>query len=90
MAKKTSQRPARKTTTARKTKRTPAATRKSAKRPKAAKRTLVAPKGDKRFVRRSAGGRFSESDDVGLASAADRRRTAKRKAPRGHGDKGDR
>jgi hypothetical protein len=89
MAKKSSKRPVRKTASARKT-RTTSGPRKSAKRRKAAKRTLVAPKGDKRFVRRSAGGRFSESDDVGMASAADRRRKAKRKAPRGHGDKGDR
>jgi hypothetical protein len=56
---------------------------------KAAKRTLIAPKGDKRYVRRSKQGRFKESDDVGKSLSTDRRRTAKRKAPSGQGDKGD-
>jgi hypothetical protein len=55
----------------------------------AAKRTLIAPKGDKRYVRRSAKGRFKESDDVGKSLAADRRQRAQTKGSRGQGDKGD-
>jgi len=56
---------------------------------KAAKRTLVAPRGDKRYVRRSAKGRFKESDDVSASLSADRRKRAKRRAKPGQGDKGD-
>jgi hypothetical protein len=55
----------------------------------AAKRTLIAPKGDKRYVRRGKQGRFKESDDVSSSLSSDRRMRAKRKAPRGQGDKGD-
>jgi hypothetical protein len=67
-------------------------TKKSAKKKstrKAAKRTLIAPRGDKRYVRRSKQGRFKESDDVSSSLSSDRRKKAKRKAPRGQGDKGD-
>jgi hypothetical protein len=56
---------------------------------KAAKRTLIAPRGDKRYVRRSAKGRFKESDDVSASLSSDRRKRAKRKAKPGQGDKGD-
>jgi hypothetical protein len=56
---------------------------------KAAKRTLIAPRGDKRYVRRSEGGRFKESDDVSRSLSSDRRKRAKRKATRGQGDRGD-
>lgn len=56
---------------------------------KSAKRTLIAPKGDKRYVRRTKRGRFKESDDVGASLSTDRRKRARRKAPRGQGDKGD-
>jgi hypothetical protein len=63
-------------------------TRKKSTR-KAAKRTLIAPKGDKRYVRRGKQGRFKESDDVSSSLSSDRRKQAKRKAPRGQGDKGD-
>lgn len=63
-------------------------TKKKATR-KAAKRTLIAPKGDKRYVRRNKRGRFKESDDVSRSLSSDRRKRAKRKAPRGQGDKGD-
>ena len=57
---------------------------------KAAKRTLVNTGADKRYVRRNAQGQFKESDDVGRALAQDRKRTAKSKAKKGHGDRGDR
>ena len=68
------------------------ATGKSAKRKstrKAAKRTLIAPKGDKRYVRRTKRGRFKESDDVSASLSTDRRKKARRKAPKGQGDRGD-
>ena len=53
-------------------------------------RTLIEPhKGDKRYVRRKKG-RFTKSqDDVGRSLAADRRRTAKKVAKKGEGDRGD-
>jgi len=71
-------------------KRAKRAKQKSSKKKKtAAKRTLIAPKGDKRYVRRSAKGRFKESDDVGTSLSTDRRKRAKTKAKRGQGDKGD-
>jgi hypothetical protein len=60
-----------------------------AKRKKAAKRTLISPRGDKRYVRRDARGRIKESDDVSRSLSSDRRRKAKRKAPKGQGDRGD-
>jgi len=62
---------------------------KGATRRRAAKRELIDTGTDKRFVRRGAGGRFKESDDVGKSLAADRRRNAETKAKPGHGDKGD-
>jgi hypothetical protein len=57
----------------------------------ARKRELIEPnEGDKRFVRRDAGGRFTEDQvDVGRSLAADRRSQAKTTAPKGSGDKGD-
>ena len=62
-----------------------------AKRKAAAKRTLIDPKrGGKRLVRRSASGKFKESDQMSKASPSDRRKKAKTKAKRGQGDKGDR
>jgi len=63
--------------------------RKTTRRSTAAKRTLIAPRGDKRYVRRNARGQFKESDDVGRSLSQDRRRRAKRQAPRGQGDRGD-
>lgn len=59
------------------------------KRKTAAKRELLTPRGNRRFVRRGAKGRFKESDDAGRSLAADRRKAAKRKAPKGQGDRGD-
>jgi len=60
------------------------------KRKKAARRELINTGTDKRFVRRSAGGQFKESDDVGRSLAQDRKRKAATKAKRGQGDRGDR
>jgi hypothetical protein len=56
------------------------------------KRQLIEPKpGHKRYVRRDASGRFTEEqDDVGRSLARDQRARAKRTAPRGQGDRGDR
>ena len=53
------------------------------------RRELIAPKGDKRFVRRKAGGTFGKTVDVSKSLAADRRTTAKKKVPKGQGDRGD-
>jgi hypothetical protein len=53
-------------------------------------RELIEPnKGDKRYVRRSKGGQFKESDDVGRSLAADRRTKATAVAKKGEGDRGD-
>ena len=65
--------------------------RKSSRKSSSSKRTLIEPhKGDKRFIRRDAKGRIKESVDVGRSLSADRRRTSKKKAKSGQGDKGDR
>jgi hypothetical protein len=63
---------------------------KSAKGRGAAKRQLINTGTDKRFVRRDAGGRIKESDDVGRSLASDRRKKAKTVSKAGQGDKGDR
>ena len=57
---------------------------------RASKRELVKTGSDKRYVRRSAAGKFKESDDVGRAAAGDRRTRAKKKTTKGQGDRGDR
>jgi hypothetical protein len=55
------------------------------------KRELIEPNpGDKRYARRDSEGRFTEMVDVGKSLAQDQRRQAKREAPRGQGDRGDR
>ena len=59
-------------------------------RPTPSKRELIDTGTDKRYVRRSAGGQFKESDDVGRASATDQKRKAKTTTPPGQGDRGDR
>jgi hypothetical protein len=66
------------------------ATTKKATKLTAAKRELLNTGTDKRYVRRTAGGQFNESDDVGKSLAADRRKKAKTKVKSGQGDKGDR
>jgi hypothetical protein len=54
-------------------------------------RELIEPhKGDKRYVRRSKGGQFKESDDVGRSLAADQRTKATSVVKKGEGDRGDR
>ena len=54
------------------------------------KRELIEPhKGDKRFVRRKADGTFGKTVDVGKSLAADKPTTAKKKVPKGQGDRGD-
>jgi hypothetical protein len=54
------------------------------------KRELVNTGADKRYVKRSASGRFRESDDVSRSQSADRRQTAKTTVKSGYGDQGDR
>jgi hypothetical protein len=55
------------------------------------KRELIEPtRGDKRYVRRDSKGRFKEVDDVSRSLSQDRKRKAKRAAPKGQGDRGDR
>lgn len=56
----------------------------------ASKRELINTGSDKRYVRRNSQGQFKESDDVGRATAQDRRQRAKTKSSRGQGDRGDR
>lgn len=70
-------------------KRAAAPAKKSAARKPAAKRELIDTGTDKRFVRRGAGGKFKESDDVGRSLAQDVRKHAKTVAPSGQGDRGD-
>jgi hypothetical protein len=54
------------------------------------KRELIDTGSDKRYVKRSASGKFRESDDVSRSLSADRRRTAKTAVKSGYGDQGDR
>jgi hypothetical protein len=57
----------------------------------ASKRELIEPhKGDKRYVRREEDGTFGKTVDVGRSLSTDQRRTAKKKVPKGQGDRGDR
>ena len=55
----------------------------------ASRRELIAPKGDKRFVRRKADGTFGKTVAVGKSLSADKRTKAKKKVPKGQGDRGD-
>jgi len=54
------------------------------------RRELINTGKDKRYVRRSGGGQFKESDDVGRSLSSDRRQAAKTKSKPGYGDRGDR
>ena len=57
---------------------------------KTSKRELIEPnKGDKRFVRRKSDGTFGKTVDVGKSLSADSRTKAKKKVPKGQGDRGD-
>ena len=57
---------------------------------KASRRELIEPtKGDKRYVRRNAKGEFNKVVDVGKSLSSDKRTTAKKKVPKGQGDRGD-
>ena len=54
------------------------------------RRELIEPtKGDKRYVRRNAKGEFNKVVDVGKSLSYDKRTTAKKKVPKGQGDRGD-
>jgi hypothetical protein len=53
------------------------------------KRELIDTGTDKRYVRRDGEGKFKESDDVGRALSADRKRKATKKTKPGYGDRGD-
>ena len=54
------------------------------------RRQLIEPtKGDKRYVRRNAKGEFNKVVDVGKSLSSDKRTTAKKKVPKGQGDRGD-
>lgn len=64
--------------------------KKAARKRSTAKRDLVNTGRDKRYVKRSAKGRFKESDDVSRSASTDRRKSAKKKTKSGYGDQGDR
>jgi hypothetical protein len=60
------------------------------KKSKTSKRTILEPtKGDRRYVRRNKKGEFKKEVSVGRSLAADRKRKAKTKVPKGQGDRGD-
>ena len=61
-----------------------------AKKRSSQRRELIDIGRDKRYVKRTASGRFNESDDVSKSLSQDRRRKAKRPVKSGHGDQGDR
>jgi len=52
-------------------------------------RELISPKGDKRFVRRKSDGTFGKTVAVGKSLSADSRTKARKKVPKGQGDRGD-
>lgn len=54
------------------------------------RRELIDTGRNKMYARRDEQGRFKEMDDTGRSLSTDRRRTAKTKAKRGQGDRGDR
>ena len=66
------------------------AARKSARKRSTSKRELIEPGRNKRYVKRTARGRFKESDGVSRSLPADRRRPAKKRTKSGYGDQGDR
>lgn len=64
--------------------------RTSATKRSSTKRELIDTGTDTRYVKRTARGRFKESDDVGRSQASDPRRAAKKTVKSGYGDQGDR
>ena len=60
-----------------------------AKKKATSRRESIAPKGDKRFVRRKSDGSFGKTVAVGKSLSADKRTKAKKKVPKGQGDRGD-
>jgi hypothetical protein len=59
-------------------------------KPKTSRREVIEPnKGDMRYVRRKSDGTFGKTVDVGKSLSADKRTTAKKKVPKGQGDRGD-
>jgi hypothetical protein len=66
-------------------------TKSAAPRKKAAsRREVIEPHaGDKRYVRREPDGKLGKTVDVGKSLSADQRTTAKKKVPKGQGDRGD-
>jgi hypothetical protein len=77
-----------KTTARKKTTSTKGAAKKTAKR-STQKRERINTGTDARYVKRTASGRFKESDDVGRSQKADRARKAKMTVKSGYGDQGD-
>jgi hypothetical protein len=53
------------------------------------KRDLIKPNEDARYVKRDAGGKIKESDDMGKSLKADRQQKAKTTVKPGYGDQGD-
>jgi hypothetical protein len=66
------------------------AKKKKATKKATGKRELIDTGSDKRYVRRNERGEFEQSVDVGRSSAKDQKTKAKKKAPKGQGDRGDR
>jgi hypothetical protein len=54
------------------------------------RRELIDTGRNKMYGRRDERGQFRDMDDVTRSASTDQRREASRKAPRGHGDRGDR
>ena len=54
------------------------------------RRELIDTGRNKMYGRRDEHGRFREMDDLSRSLSTDARRNAQTKAPRGHGDRGDR
>jgi hypothetical protein len=61
-----------------------------AKKKTTSKREVTEPhKGDKRYVRRKSDGTFGKTVNVGKSLSADSRTKARKKVPKGQGDRGD-
>ena len=64
--------------------------RASSRKRSPAKRDRVSTRTDTRYVKRTAKGRFKESDDAGRAQKTDKAKRAKKRVRSGFGDQGDR